>query len=540
MLMLAEISLLAGTTKVTVREIPYLLSKAIHPDIPETAEKIVSYLHKQNAENIATPTSRTEELNDDEWAVLNAIWHHLPPFRQGMTESEWEHYAETFQHAKHRPEWGLMVYWRNLATETKMLQIDAEEQHKNLLNNAILKGEVMPLNHALVPSPNLIGEALMNAFITVEDFKKYVARVTASSVKVDVVKATTHESVHILKEVKSIGDANEFEPNQAQSRDTFYPLESAALAMAHQQWNDTENNRILAVELWRYKYPNQLAPLLNGEVCDRGYLAFFQHETEIEIQDAINNLLFDGLLTLYSSNTMMPTNTKFGAVVSQNELVKLLKEKSHLKKNFSYFEKLFNGRSHEHWSREEWNQVVIELPISSETLLTIGEASSFIGNKYSLHDAAIKTLRQQLMDAVGNGLTVRHPHTDMPYVPTNKIRFFYELVRADELDKWFESQNAEYRIQPVSTKSINELDSANEVTPDKTLPITNNPLMRQRFQETEILRVIGELGFTATKFPQWEAGRRGVKAQVRDELEFPTKVFDKAWERLRADGKIKE
>ena len=127
----AEILLPAGTTKVTVREIPYLLSKAIHPDVPETAEKIVSYLHKQNAENIAIPASRTEEHTDDEWAVLNAIWHHLPPFRQGMTESEWGKYAIAFDSAKHKPIWGLMVYWRNPATEAAILRIDTEEQHKN-------------------------------------------------------------------------------------------------------------------------------------------------------------------------------------------------------------------------------------------------------------------------------------------------------------------------------------------------------------------------------------------------------------------------
>ena len=77
-----------------------------------------------------------------------------------------------------------MIYWRNLVTEVKILQIDAEAQHKNLLNTAILNGEVTPFNHAQVLSPNYTGEALMNAFISVEDFIKYVARFPAIRVKV--------------------------------------------------------------------------------------------------------------------------------------------------------------------------------------------------------------------------------------------------------------------------------------------------------------------------------------------------------------------
>ncbi|OIQ92416.1 hypothetical protein GALL_256370 [mine drainage metagenome] len=197
--MFAEITLPAGTTKVTVREIPYLLSKAIHPDLPETTQKIVSYLHKQSAENMAIPASRTEELTDDEWAMLHAIWHHLPPFRQGMTESEWVQYAEAFENAKYRPEWGLMVYWRNRVTETKILQIDAEAQHKDLLNTAISNGEITPFNHAQVPCPNYAGEALMNAFITVEDFKKYVTRFPAISVKEEAANFTGQKPVQVSK-----------------------------------------------------------------------------------------------------------------------------------------------------------------------------------------------------------------------------------------------------------------------------------------------------------------------------------------------------
>lgn len=91
-------------------------------------------------------------------------------------------------------------------------------------------------------------------------------------------------------------------------------------------------------------------------------------------------------------------------------------------------------------------------------------------------------------------------------------------------------------IQPLAVPFATPTAS----TPPLTRARTKTPPMQQRFQENEILRVIGELGFTATKMPPRETGKRGVKAQVRDELDLSTKVFDKAWERLRADGNIKE
>ena len=68
----------------------------------------------------------------------------------------------------------------------------------------------------------------------------------------------------------------------------------------------------------------------------------------------------------------------------------------------------------------------------------------------------------------------------------------------------------------------------------------SKPLGRQIFQEDEILRVIDELGFTPSKIPPREYGKPGIKAKIRGKLRFSTTVFDKAWERLRAEGRIKE
>ena len=88
---------------------------------------------------------------------------------------------------------------------------------------------------------------------------------------------------------------------------------------------------------------------------------------------------------------------------------------------------------------------------------------------------------------------------------------------------------------------------ASEVPPaaddeDGTPPTTQSaqPIPRQRFQESEILRVISELGYDAQAIPKWKAGMPGAKAKVRKELTYSVSVFDKAWDRLRFDKKIRE
>jgi len=73
-----------------------------------------------------------------------------------------------------------------------------------------------------------------------------------------------------------------------------------------------------------------------------------------------------------------------------------------------------------------------------------------------------------------------------------------------------------------------------------TETLVSKPLQRQLFQEAEILRVITALGHNPTQLPKPKAGKAGVKAEVRGHLKFPTSVFDKAWDRLRASKSIQD
>lgn len=70
---------------------------------------------------------------------------------------------------------------------------------------------------------------------------------------------------------------------------------------------------------------------------------------------------------------------------------------------------------------------------------------------------------------------------------------------------------------------------------------SERPPFQQPFQEQEILRVISTLGHTATELPRRIPGKPWIKANVRGRLlHFSDAVFNKAWDRLRKDGRVKE
>ncbi len=87
--------------------------------------------------------------------------------------------------------------------------------------------------------------------------------------------------------------------------------------------------------------------------------------------------------------------------------------------------------------------------------------------------------------------------------------------------------------------------AAQERQPVQPQAAAPRPMQRAAAQEAAILATIRQHGYDPTSLPKNEAGKPGVKAIIRAELEgesalFPrgSTVFDKAWERLRANGDI--
>lgn len=66
------------------------------------------------------------------------------------------------------------------------------------------------------------------------------------------------------------------------------------------------------------------------------------------------------------------------------------------------------------------------------------------------------------------------------------------------------------------------------------------PLPQQRHQEHEILRVLAELDVDPLAVPPWAPGAPRIKAQVRERLHYTKDQFNKAWQRLRTDGLLRE
>lgn len=135
-------------------------------------------------------------------------------------------------------------------------------------------------------------------------------------------------------------------------------------------------------------------------------------------------------------------------------------------------------------------------------------------------------------------------------------RLFYEKVKAGKL-QLFDDMTYKPLSPQLSAKDLDRLsawisDDEGDDTPSgsskgetKSLEADGEmaglrPPLQQRFQEEEIVRVLIKGGYDPKAIPRRAAGKPGAKKFARDRLKFPTRVFDKAWERLRADGEIQD
>lgn len=128
------------------------------------------------------------------------------------------------------------------------------------------------------------------------------------------------------------------------------------------------------------------------------------------------------------------------------------------------------------------------------------------------------------------------------------VREFYEEVYWNDLNAWFEKNETRIECKFANPKDMEQTraesaavsieNAALSGAPAKDEPPA--PMQRQRWQEREILRVISALGYRADALPIPEAGKSGIKKEVRAKLNLTTVVFDKAWERLRKQEEIKD
>lgn len=97
------------------------------------------------------------------------------------------------------------------------------------------------------------------------------------------------------------------------------------------------------------------------------------------------------------------------------------------------------------------------------------EAAQALGEQEGMHSGARQSLLARMMEAARDGsLTVRDPHTDLPYRPA-VVREFWELVTPADVNAWLARCDARYRWNVPAVKpepAPNESGAAGEPTLD--------------------------------------------------------------------------
>lgn len=144
------------------------------------------------------------------------------------------------------------------------------------------------------------------------------------------------------------------------------------------------------------------------------------------------------------------------------------------------------------------------------------------------HDLAAVAILKRLETAYHDGaLTVRDVSTQAPKLTGSQLRSWYDWVTPDDVDKLFTGWGVTYRFPRMATESTQPALTA---------------VPRQRAQEAAILAKLQELNFDPQAVPlPPKAGKASpAKQAVGAALGYSIDVMNKAWQRLRNEGRIKD
>lgn len=137
-------------------------------------------------------------------------------------------------------------------------------------------------------------------------------------------------------------------------------------------------------------------------------------------------------------------------------------------------------------------------------------------------------------------ITPRSPINGLPPGETFSLEPNYYLSAADAervRTELLQGDTARERKDMTGTETVAVRQDATFAT---STPIKVQAIPRQRAQEDEILQAIQQLGYDPKELPKRIRGKPWVKAAAREKVNLTVGVFDKAWERLRADMRINE
>lgn len=187
-------------------------------------------------------------------------------------------------------------------------------------------------------------------------------------------------------------------------------------------------------------------------------------------------------------------------------------------------------------AKHEAEKQQLEKARRDEGRYTFEEAASAICSAENQNSALVLV---SLYDAAGKSRVLKI------YLPGSKISFKFEQQNFPDVDFYLEHWKFiceiywhELNAWLKEFMPLVEFEFPNPIDSEGGQQNVR-PLQRQLSQEQEIMRVIRELKYEPTMLPKAKPGTSGVKAAVRDKLNFAPGVFNKAWERLRAQEEIK-
>ena len=166
--------------------------------------------------------------------------------------------------------------------------------------------------------------------------------------------------------------------------------------------------------------------------------------------------------------------------------------------------------------------------------------------QWVMNDEARKDWKRLLVQQATTGKLM--PRAHVSGIPTPRMAghqlmdAFFTVEEFTEFARGFAVEVRE--LDPHVRASLAAPESATQVG-KTSAPLDTWPVSRFRAQESAILQRIGEMGHMAKALPRVKAGKKGVKDEIRRSLKEHAlftgeKVFDKAWERLRATQEIQD
>jgi hypothetical protein len=133
-------------------------------------------------------------------------------------------------------------------------------------------------------------------------------------------------------------------------------------------------------------------------------------------------------------------------------------------------------------------------------------------------------------------LPIRDPSHNGPVSGARSINASSDLLSLHDINSWLTSEGMGYQFPQVTQPLVGSESGSS--------PRAATPIQRAAAQNAAILDAIKANKLEAHSLPKGKPGKSGVKALIRAAVApkslFQGKVFDKAWERLRSSGEIKD